>query len=79
MKRTRRTLPGTLAPGDAYAPSLFPNEAPAPPAPLALFALDAHQADRTPPPAPPCPVCSGFDHPGAPCHRGEAVDLFAQP
>lgn len=75
MKRTRRTLPGTLAPGDAYAPSMFPEDAPAPPAPLALFALDPTPGPMATTPAP-CPVCTGTDHAGTACPRGAALDLF---
>lgn len=77
-RRTRRTLAGTLAPGDAYAPSLFPDEHPAPAAPLALFDLDAGRLPveaRTY--APPCAVCAAFDHQTDACPRGAAVDLFA--
>lgn len=77
-RRTRRTLAGTLAPGDAYAPSMFPEEHPAPAAPLALFDLDAGRLPveaRTY--APPCAVCAAFDHQTDACPRGAAVDLFA--
>lgn len=77
-RRTRRTLAGTLAPGDAYAPSLFPEEHPAPAAPLALFDLDAGRIDTSATaPAAPCAVCAAFDHLTAACPRGAAVDLFA--
>lgn len=80
-KRTRRTLPGTLAPGDAYAPSLFPEEAPAPPAPLALFALEEGAAVLPPlaAPAAPCAVCSAVDHLTAACPYGAPAYLFGGP
>lgn len=76
-RRTRRTLPGTLAPGDGYAPSLFPTEAPAPAAPLALFATDV--GTTLPPlstPALPCAVCGDRDHLTAACPQGAPVALF---
>lgn len=79
MKRTRRTLPGTLAPGDAYAPSLFPEEHPAPAAPLALFDVDTGRLDidRTGiAPAAPCAVCTSPDHLTAGCPKGIAGELF---
>jgi hypothetical protein len=78
MKRTRRTLPGTLAPGDAYAPSLFEDEHPAPPAPLALFATDTGRADRTPTVTPRCAVCDDDAHQADACPRGAAVSLFEE-
>jgi hypothetical protein len=73
-RRTRRTQAGTLAPGDAYAPSLFEEYAP-PPAPLALFALDP-VAPAGPILTPRCAVCDDGAHQADRCHRGAALDLF---
>lgn len=79
-RRTRRTLPGTLAPGDAYAPSLFGDTGAhaAPPAPLALFATDVGAAVLPPltRPALPCAVCGDVDHLTAGCPNGAPVALF---
>lgn len=73
---TRRTLAGTLAPGDAYAPSLFPEEHPAPAAPLALFATDVGTLGPPSTPALPCVVCGDRDHLTAACPNGAPVALF---
>lgn len=81
-RRTRRTLPGTLAPGDAYAPSLFGDDpavaGASRPAPLALFSPDVGAALAAAPIAPPapCAVCGDADHLTAACYRGAAVALF---
>lgn len=76
MSRTRRTLPGTLAPGDAYAPSLFPEEHAAPPAPLALFATDVGRTGATAPTLAACPACGQPDHGTAGCPYGTAGELL---
>lgn len=79
MKRTRRTAPGTLAPGDAYAPSMFPDEHPSPPAPLALFddAAGRLDIDRAAlPPVAPCAVCTATDHVTGACPHGIAPRIF---
>lgn len=73
---TRRTLAGTLAPGDAYAPSLFPEEHPAPAAPLALFATDVGRIEAAPTTLAACPACGQPDHGPAGCPFGTAGALF---